>query len=385
MALYLITFFLCFVVDRINSKIFKNLFLIWLYVFFCFGYTVGSDWRAYELCYSLPFEEQNRIYILYNLITACAYKLGIDFWLYTGIMKCVFLYSLISVIKIFTNKIYCVIGFMIPSLLLFVLVDGPFKFMIALTLLLWGFRKMVCNKLWWFVVFALIASCIHFSAAFIAVLLLVLYFLKNILLRWNFLTLFLILLLSTIISTSFSFFSSLSNTLAETIPLLENKVEAYSIESTAGWWTLGNVINYIFFILIYFSKERILAMPYGNYLFSGAIMSKLLLGVLLIIPTGFRFNMFNIILYTVALSAASFKLISYKSIQCNIRQIVLEFACVYYIYVYVNSIYTSYVYLPYTNSIPYILSGTSGERYHERFMLGYDEYYKRIGKIFKKQ
>lgn len=385
MALYLVTFFLCFIVDRINSKIFKRLFLIWLYVFFCFGYTVGSDWRTYELCYSLPIEENNSIYILYNIITACAYRLGIDFWLYTGIIKCIFLYSLISVIKIFSNKIYCVLGLMMPSVLLFLLIDCPFKFMMALILLLFGFKFLIYRKLKYFIVVSVFASCIHFVSIFISILLLLVYFLKDFIVNIKFFILFLMLLLSTIISTSLSFFSTLSSTLADIVPLLEGKVESYSVETTAGWLTLGNVVNYIFFVFLYFSKGRILAMPYGSYLFSGAIMSKLLFGILLIIPSGFRFNIFNLILYSIALSAASFKMVFYKSTRYDIRQIVLIFTCIYSSYILTHTVYTSYVYLPYTNSIPRILSGTSGENYHERSALGVDEYYKRTGKIFQKE
>lgn len=61
MFIYIITFLLGILLDsfRVNKNI-KIVFIIWLYIFLCFGYMTGSDWRAYELQY------QSADYYYYN-------------------------------------------------------------------------------------------------------------------------------------------------------------------------------------------------------------------------------------------------------------------------------------------------------------------------------
>ena len=52
MFIYIVTFLLGILLD--NIRVHRNVrraFIVWLYIFLCFGYMTGSDWRAYELQY----------------------------------------------------------------------------------------------------------------------------------------------------------------------------------------------------------------------------------------------------------------------------------------------------------------------------------------------
>lgn len=387
MVLYLITFFLCFIFDSVKDKRLKQLFLIWLFLFFCFGYTVGADWRQYEILYTRSFEESlahRNLYILYDFINSIIYELGIDFWLYSGIVKCLFFYYLICIIKIFTNRIYCVIGLMIPAILMFMLIDCPFKFMMAMILVLAGLRYFLERKWLLFIFITFVATFIHFAIPIISLLLFFIYLFKDFISKLNVITILVIFFCSVIISTSFSFFSSLTTIFSYLIPILEGKTESYGVESTAGWLVLGNLISFLFLFLICISRRRILSMPNGNLLFACAVASKILFPILLIIPTGFRFNMLNNILYIIAISSACFNLNSSFFFRFKYREIVLFITISYSLYSYVKDIWTGYSYLPYTNSIPYIILGNSGDNFNERSELGYKNYYLRTGQPFER-
>lgn len=382
MIIYILTFVICLFADRVKSKFFKRVFLCWLYIFLCFGYTVGSDWRQYEPNYMYSFvelQERYPLYVLFNFISSTFYELGVDFWLYTGLFKCLFLYAVIQVIRLFTDKIFFVIGLLLPSVLLFMLIEGPFKFMMAMTLLLFGFKALLRGKKYFFGLLILCSIFIHFATGIIAFFICLLHLLKNKIANSNFWFLFTLLILLTIASTSISFFTSLTSVFIVILPILEGKTESYGVESTAGWVTIGNLVNYLFFFIIYYCKPRILKLPYGEYIYAASIAKFMLFGLLLIIPTGFRFNEFNLILYNVACASICVNLIN-ESNKLKYRHMAACLIVFYSIYSYYNTLWNSYSYLPYTNSIPYIITGTSGNNFFERSEKGYANYFKRTGR-----
>lgn len=388
MLLYLITFILCFLVDYSNNNLLKKIYTVWLYVFLCFGYTVGSDWRNYELSYGLSFYELQHKYqlsILYNILTSLFNKLGVSFWLYTGIFKCLFLYSVISTIRIFTNRVFSAIAFALPSYLLFMLIDCPFRFMIGLAFLLFAFRYSVYGRIKLSIILILFGALTHFAVGIVGVLMLILFLIKNIISQMSSLLLLMLLLTSTVLSMSLTTFSYLTDVLIAVLPILESRAMIYyAVESTEGWLTLGTLMNVFLFCVLLSARSYLLKIPYGNYLFSGAIFGKILFPMLLIIPTGFRFNMLFSILSAIAITAVSFTSSNLTTVKYKYRQIVLCVTLLFNIYSYSDSIYNHYVYLPYTNSIPHLLIGDSDDNYGERSRFGYESYYRRTGKSYNR-
>ena len=113
-------------------KVIRKVFIIWLYVFLCFGYTTGSDWRWYET----EFESLQNIFDLrwssemgFNSIFLFCKRAFGDYWLSVGILKCLYLYTLIRVVKRITPYWPCVISLMITGYLKFMLIDNPLRFM----------------------------------------------------------------------------------------------------------------------------------------------------------------------------------------------------------------------------------------------------------------
>ena len=386
MLLYLFFFISGLFVDKINNLWIHRIFLFCLYVFFCFGYTTGSDWRTHELSYDDTLVERNSssyssLYVLYNTVTSFFSSIGMDFWLYTGLCKCVFLYSVIIVIKLFVKKYFAILSIMLSSCLLFMLIDCPFKFMIALTFILFGFRNLVQNKYVSSFILLGLSLFMHF-AAFVVVAFLLLGFLwRDVIPKMNFFGLFMLLFFSIVLSTSLSMFTSLTSMLSIVFPVLEQKLNVYSVESTKGWVTLGTLVNVMVFCIVYYAKNYILRLANGNSLYSMAILYTLLFPICLIIPTGFRFNMFNCIICTIAVGIVCFGLLGATFVKLKYRPLLLVIMILYYSYGYVRKIDTGYVYLPYTNSIPYILNGTSRDNYYGRAKLGYDNYFQRKGKM----
>ena len=386
MLLYLITFILCFLVDYSNNNLLKKIYIVWLYVFLCFGYTVGSDWRNYELSYGLSFYELQHKYqlsILYNILTSLFNKLGVSFWLYTGIFKCLFLYSVISTIRIFTNRVFSAIAFALPSCLLFMLIDCPFRFMIGLAFLLFAFRYLVYGRIKLSIILILFGALTHFAVGIVSVLMLVLFLIKNIVSQVSSFWLLVLLFISTVLSMSLSTFSYLAETLTVLLPILEDRATIYyAVESTDGWMTLGTIMNIFLFCVFLSARRYLLKLPYGNYMFAGAVLEKVLFPLLLIIPTGFRFNMLFSILSSIAIASICFASANLTTVKYKYRPIVLCVMLLFNIYSYCGSVYNHFVYLPYTNSIPHLLVGDSDENYEERSRRGYESYYRRIGKSY---
>ena len=386
MFVYILTFIICLFTDKVKNPTFKKVFICWLYLFLCFGYTVGSDWRQYEYGYLLSFDELQTIrplYVLFNFISSTFHELGIDFWLYTGLFKCFFLYAVIQVIKLFTDKVFFVLGLLLPSVFLFMLINGPFKFMMAVTLLLFGFRALLHNRKGIFGILVLCSVFIHFTAGILALFIFLIHMLKNRIKNASFFILFILLISLTIVSTSLSFFTSLTSFFVLFVPILEGKAESYGVESTAGWLTLGSLINYFSFFVVYYCKPRILKLPYGEYIYAASIFKFMLFGFLLIIPTGFRFNEFNMILYGIGCASICINLTdNVKSLR--FRPIAVCFIMSYSAYSLCTGLWNTYLYIPYTNSIPYIVTGTSGDNFFERSEKGYANYFERTGQEIKK-
>ena len=367
MLLYLFFFIGGMFVDKIKNLWFRKIFLFCFYAFFCFGYTTGSDWRAYEILYDDAANREyilsDSLYMLYNAITSFFCAIGVDFWLYTGLVKCVFLYSVIKTIRLFSIKYFAILSIMLPPCLLFMLIDCPFKFMMALIFILFAFQSLLKGQYKKSIILFGASLFVHFAAFVVVLIIIVGYLCRNAIPKMSVWMLFMLLVLLTMLSTILSMFTSLTSMLASALPILEQKLNSYSVESTKGWLTLGTLMNVIMFFIVYYSKSCVLKTPNGSCLYSMSIFYVLLFPIFLIIPTGFRFNMFNSMMCVIAVGVFCFSFSKQRCVYLRFRPIVLVIVMLYYSYSYIDKIYWSYAYLPYTNSISYILTGTSRDNY----------------------
>ncbi len=142
MIYYFIFFGLCFFINKLtkHNNIVRTILIMALFAFLCFGYMTGSDWRAYEMDYmSKSFDraiilgEMGFVHVSRFFSTFIS-----DFWLYAGMMKCVYLLSLILLISVFTKNVFATIAIGFSNSLLFMLIDCPMRFMMALSIIFFG-------------------------------------------------------------------------------------------------------------------------------------------------------------------------------------------------------------------------------------------------------
>lgn len=374
MVLYLFVFFSCLVLDTLKDEKYdflKRLFLIYLFIFFCFGYTVGSDWRHYEKLYTvmpdeylLNTEVDKGFYYLLFIIR----KIIPDFWLFLGLIKCLYLYALIRVIRIFTNEIFLILGLLMSYQLLFMLVDNPLRFMTASIAILYATPYLIKKEYKWYILISSISILFHFSLIFpILISILVIY--QDRILKSN-KRIIIIYLLSITISFFPSLMTVVREYLAVIFPSFSNKlVEYYLIESTDGTFSIGSLLNILIFVLFLANKDRIIELRYGKLVFFMSFIYFILSRALINLPTGFRISIYFSLFTAIGLYYI-FKVgrLRFKLLLIVILGVLMT-----------KKLYNSYQYIPYTNSIFYVILDDH-ESFRNREQLNKIEYKKRTGK-----
>lgn len=377
MIFYLITFLLCFLLDnRTVKKKHSYVFIIgglWIFCFLCFGYMCGSDWRQYERDYVQETYSDYEIgsYIVFEIFC----KFGVDFWLFTGLFKVLFLYSLLLLASTFTEKKWSVVGieFIIGSLLL-MLISCPFRYMLSTTALLFSIFFYLKNKKV-AALFLLCLSCTFHAAFIINVLLILSYFVLH---------RFVNKLSSTILVISYCVFFYVVGTLPifkaiynYLIPILDfsNFVEGYGEANMDNLFTFGNIKEFFLFILVIIFRKDILNCKYGKILLYFALLSSFLYVMLKCIPVGGRFNIVNKIFLSIAFS----EIIYMRFIKPNFKLFFKLVMCACFFVTFYN-MYNGVVYIPYSNSIPYIIMGHKPLTEREEFNI--KAYHERTGKTY---
>ena len=136
---YLVTVIIGLYIDSrrpLSNGTIRNLYILWLFCFLCFGYMTGGDWRFYEETY----ETGNRLY-QYVTEPASMFMFAFfpdiitDFWIFLGIFNSLYLFILIKIISNITDKWLSVIALSIPSQLIVILLQNSFRFMMAMCFL----------------------------------------------------------------------------------------------------------------------------------------------------------------------------------------------------------------------------------------------------------
>lgn len=381
-ALYIGTFLIAlFIGVRGNyaNKSFKKIFVIWLYIFLCFGYMTGSDWRSYESEYDYAAIYHKTQYLTelgFNALYVALSSFINDFFLSLGILKCIYLYSLIKLLKSYTSYWLAAVAILMPVSLLFMLIDNPLRFMCALVFVNLALYYNFKHKS--ILTYVLLITAVLFHTTSIVFLIMPviirnsyrIYSINSILLG----TLYIVILYLT------SDIDLINNIKTSMISLLLESMEikdysSYIVESDGAFFTLGSFLQMGVFILILATKRYIkkdesnLGAYFGMtivYLFFQRIFLLIPSGFRLVIPYGYFFAIFiacMLISKRVALKRFSYILLTYLSLTL----------C--------KNLYTGYVYVPYSNSIPYILSDShKNAGYRDRY--NKDAYFERTGKHF---
>lgn len=314
----------------------------------------GSDWRSYELDYNANYYGRSIALgeVAFAYLGKFAHTFIKDFWLYNGICKILFLTSLLRFIRKFTPHNYLVLALSFAGSLLFIVIDCPMRFMLALTCILFAISILLEEKTKRrrIVAYSLLAISVLFHTTSILVMLILLtaplskYFVK---LR----TIYLIALFSI-----FFIIASMSQVydyiFQNIVPLLAvDRFSEYMDVSVEGMWSLGRIRSIIYFLMILYFKSDILELKYGKEIFYFACLSSILGPIMSIIPTLFRINMLNGFFSDIALAT-----IVSQSKRNSISQLCGTMVMLVSFAVLCKDCKNNYKYTPYSNSIPYIIT-----------------------------
>ncbi len=352
LLLYLCTFLFGFFLEGIKEikgkyrTFYIKCFVFWLFVFLCFSYMNGADWRGYELDYNnggLEYQEKDFGY--YYLIQICRLFTK-DFWVTFAVLKCLYLWSCIKLLKELTPRWVSSLSVMIPTTLLFMIINSPFRFMIAMTCINGAFFSTFKRQYFFALVFCVLAFFFH-SAAIFTVLFIP--FIKfhpfSTINKW-----FLIATYIIIVFVS----SNLNNVLVVQLFIdtlfRDNGMRsfnAYFAEETVSFFTLGVFLQFIVFLIIVFTRDKVIReKPNGELVSNMAILSCFVWRVVAVMPTASRVVYPLLLFYSIYLV--------YLAKGSRVADFLI--AC-YLCLTMTSSLYESFVYLPYSNSIPYIVSG----------------------------
>ena len=347
--IYLCTFlFGIFLEDnKVQSRKQKTkIYVFWLFLFLCFSYMNGADWRGYELDYnSGGLEYQDRDYGYYYLIQACVFFFK-DFWITFALLKCVYLWSCIKLLKLITPEWVTSLSVMVPVMLLFMLINSPFRFMIAMTFMNGAFYCTFKRHYLFALVFCLLSLFFHSAAIF--TILFVPFIKYHPFYRINKWILIAIYILLVVISSNLNnilFIQVLMDTFFRENGM--RSFNAYFAEDTASFFTLGIFLQFVIFVVILFTRDKVArVMPNGEMITNMAIFSCLVWRIVAVMPSASR------VVYPLYLFYSIYFVYLAK------RSQVWKIAIVcYFCLTMTKSLYDSFVYLPYTNSIPYIVFG----------------------------
>lgn len=370
--IYLTTFIIGFVLDNKNSSDkAKKWYIVWLYVFLCFGYMTGSDWRGYELNYGSGYYRTMDTEFGFAIVNDFAARIGIDFWLFAGILKCAYLFATIRIIRLLTPYFTSCLAICMVTSLMFLLVNYPMRFTAGCTFLMFAAPYLFQKKILHFVSLSAIGVIFHNTVAIIILFFLLCYFIPDKFLRINKYVLSIIFIAFSILASNVENVAAIQNyVISYFVASGTRDFASYLIEDNNPFFTIGSLINvclacFVFFIKDYFLNED----SKYKLILKFSIVSSFLFRILLIVPTGFRLT----------LPLSIFSAIIFVSYFYKYNQNIIKYGIIaLYLVTFGKDLYTSYVYIPYSNSIPYIVT-QKHLPYSERSKYNYVEYEKRMG------
>ena len=379
LVVYLITFLGGFILDKKKHKSKKSerFYIVWLFIFLCFGYMTGSDWRGYELDFELlnGFSSHDRlgesnfefgfwsIFYIFKVIFA-------DFFLVIGLLKALYLLTLIKLLKSLTNYYLSAICCLMPLTLCFMLIDNPLRFMTASILLNLSLYYLVKNNFIKGVFLIILSVFVHNTCIIMLFLLPFLSYYKK-LLKFRNITLFIVYLFITYMFSDDGPVGTITSYFQTQMMLAGGKdYSSYLQQEGNSFLTIGSFLNIFLFLLVLYFRKFILSTKHGELVFSCAIVYFFLFRLFVMIPSGTRL--------TVPLSY--FVSILFAEVINKSKQPVRKVLFLYLLILFSKYLWTPYVYIPYSNSIPYII--TTHKPYLERSNYNFDSYKERMGKDY---
>lgn len=392
LLLYVLTFIFGFWLDspayRNNTKA-RRLYVIWLYIFLCFGYMTGSDWRNFETEFYDWNSIFNKDYGYVYTINFLHHFIG-DFWIIYDGFRCLYLFSVIVILKKLTPYWLTAISFLVSMSLLTLTIDTPFRFMIALTFL--NFAILLIWKSKYIIAISLCAIAATFHGAIILVIPFVFLVKTSFLLKLKNWILILLYILVVVFTANLDRITGLQIIVG--LFLADhgfNSYSSYEAESGVNFLTFGLVLQIFVFVFVIITKSIVANKTNnGSIIANMAILGFYVSRFVIAIPTGHRlgwlFDLFLAVffanLFCIKGCVEKQKVIDSTRnwILRNIRVLFLILV-IYYGTTMTKTIVNHFAYIPYSNSIPYIIIGH--KPYNERIYYNLKAYQQRTGKKYE--
>ena len=296
LLLYIGTFFIGLFLGRNPIKIkYKNartLFIVWLYVFLCFGYMTGSDWRTYEeMFYGGNLIIKNVAeFGFWNIFDFLSQYIG-DYWIVVGIFKCMYLYSFLRLAKIMTNQWPALIALALPLSLMYLLVDNPLRYMTALIFVNFALPFLLNRKYFYFLFISMIGVSFHSTCIIVILLISLSYYTSNRVLDIKPGILAIIYVLFSLLLSGVSFLSEIQTKVNQLSVLYGFKdYDSYTIQDNSSFFTIGSISTLFFGLYIIANISTIgQKFVWGPFVAKSALLYIFLQRATLLIPSGYRF------------------------------------------------------------------------------------------------
>lgn len=289
---------------KVNPQTKIDIYLFLLCLFLCFGYTTGTDWRSYEQMYGWVATEYKSMFLFqepgYVLYTYLFSSLGIDFFHFLIFTKIITFYLVFRTIRYYTPSkvIFLSLVFFISWYAFFLFIDNPLRNLIAVSIFLSSMKYLRERRIKPYLLMTLLAISFHFSAI---VMLFLYYWSKK---YYSNKSLIIIYVVCNAILMNASFIFGTVSFLFSSVPLVSEKIVAYSTREGDGGGkllSLGYLIHTLFFIFLLCGRERIEKEKNGQLIFMLAILLPFFFRLGLTITVMGRFQLYIAVFYTAAI------------------------------------------------------------------------------------
>lgn len=384
--LYILTFIGGFLLDSPSlrgNQIIRKVYVVWLYIFLCFGYMTGADWRSYEVVYNDWNDVMDKDYG-YVYTTNFIHHFISDFWIVFDIFRCLFLWSVLKVLKYLSHYWLSAASFLMPLSLLSLTVDSPFRFMIALMLLNFSILLLIKSKYLLAALLCVIAVTFHTSV--IVVVPFVFLIKTGIFVKAKNWVLLFVYLVVIVFTTRLDIISNLQSLIGLAFSDFGlNSYKSYTAEISVNVLSFGSIIQILLFLFVIYTRQIVVQnTPNGSLVTNMAILYFYIQRIGMAIPTGHRFCWF-FSLFVAVYFADLFHVNRYRTLLNNkvlhkSLQVVYLVFILFYGATMTKTIVNHFAYIPYSNSIPYIIMGH--KPYAERDKYNLDAYKQRTGESF---
>lgn len=330
---------------------------IYCYIFYCFGYMTGSDWKVYEdMYYSVDFSRfyygytKEPGYYLYMMLFS---KLGIGFWPFFIFTKTVIFFIIYKTIFDYCRETgFVTLMYFLPLSGMNLLIDNPMRNCIAVAIFIASVKFIIEHKFWKFLICMLLAASFHFSA-----LIMVLFYplLNRDIRTWVYVSLFVVI---NVVFANRELLVELLTLFLGKIPFVQEKVIKYllmdSVFAQGKLISFGMIWQIGLFVLMLCYRERIterIGGEKGRFVFNAAMAYMLLLRFAMTIRMFVRLQLY----FSVFLAIATGLLII--SFEFRSRVAFIGLLCLVSLYICTDKITGSARYVPYSNYIVYSIKG----------------------------